>query len=77
MKYLLLIPASILTLLLIAVVRALLTPGKRSEYAPPEADGRALMLAGKLSKMISCDTTSHANMHEPEKFHSPSAGTTS
>lgn len=68
MKYLLLIPASILTLLLIAVVRALLTPGKRSEYAPPEADGRALMLAGKLSKMISCDTTSHANMHEPEKF---------
>ena len=68
MKYLLLIPALLVLLLLIAVVRTLLMPSKRSDYAAPEADARAMLLAQKLSKMIQYDTTSHANVHEEEKF---------
>ncbi len=68
MKYLLLIPALLVLLLLIAVVRTLLMPNKRSDYAAPEADDKALLLAQKLSKMIQYDTTSHANVHEEEKF---------
>ena len=68
MKYLLLIPALLVLLLLIAVVRTLLMPNKRSDYAAPEADDKALILAQKLSKMIRYDTTSHANVHEEEKF---------
>lgn len=68
MKYLLLIPALLVLLLLIAVVRTLLMPNKRSDYAAPEADSRAMLLAQKLSKMIQYDTTSHANVHEEEKF---------
>ena len=64
MKYLLLIPALLVLLLLIAVVRTLLMPNKRSDYAAPEADASAQ----KLSKMIQYDTTSHANVHEEEKF---------
>ena len=68
MKYLLLIPALMVLLLLIAVVRTLLMPNKRSDYAAPEADARAMLLAQKLSKMIQYDTTSHANVHEEEKF---------
>lgn len=59
MKYLLLIPALLVLLLLIAVVRTLLMPNKRSDYAAPEADARAMLLAQKLSKMIQYDTTSH------------------
>ena len=68
MKYLLLIPALLVLLLLIAVVRTLLMPNKRSDYAAPEADDKALLLAQKLSKMIRYDTTSHANVHEEGKF---------
>ena len=68
MKYLLLIPALLVLLLLIAVVRTLLMPNKRSDYAAPEADAMAMLLAQKLSKMIQYDTTSHANVHEEEKF---------
>lgn len=68
MKYLMLIPALLVLLLLIAVVRTLLMPNKRSDYAAPEADARAMLLAQKLSKMIQYDTTSHANVHEEEKF---------
>ena len=68
MKYLLLIPALLVLLLLIAVVRTLFMPNKRSDYAAPEADDKAMLLAQKLSKMIQYDTTSHANVHEEEKF---------
>ncbi len=68
MKYLLLIPALLVQLLLIALVRTLLMPNKRSDYAAPEADDKAMLLAQKLSKMIQYDTTSHANVHEEEKF---------
>ena len=68
MKYLLLIPALLVLLLLIALVRTLLMPNKRSDYAAPEADDKAMLLAQKLSKMIRYDTTSQANVHEEEKF---------
>ena len=68
MKYLLLIPALLVLLLLIALVRTLLMPNKRSDYAAPEADDKAMLLAQKLSEMIQYDTTSHANVHEEEKF---------
>ena len=68
MKYLLLIPALLVLLLLIALVRTLLMPNKRSDYAAPEADDKAMLLTQKLSKMIQYDTTSHANVHEEEKF---------
>ena len=68
MKYLLLIPALLVLLLLIALVRTLLMPNKRSDYAAPEADAKAMLLAQKLSKMIQYNTTSHANVHEEEKF---------
>ena len=68
MKYLLLIPALLVLLLLIALVRTLLMPNKRSDYAAPEADDKAMLLAQKLSKMIQYDTASHANVHEEEKF---------
>ena len=68
MKYLLLIPALLVLLLLVALVRTLLMPNKRSDYAAPEADDKAMLLAQKLSKMIQYDTTSHANVHEEEKF---------
>ena len=68
MKYLLLISALLVLLLLIALVRTLLMPNKRSDYAAPAADDNAMLLAQKLSKMIQYDTTSHANVHEEEKF---------
>ena len=35
--------------------------------APP-ADDRAMEYAGKLSKMVAYDTTSHANVHDRERF---------
>lgn len=68
MKYLLLIPAAIIVLLLIALVRTLLTPGKTSDYAAPADDDRSLMLAHKLAEMVRCDTTSYKNMKEQDKF---------
>ncbi len=48
----------VLALVLIAVVRTLLTPAKKSEYAPPPADGEAMALAEKLAKMVRCRTVS-------------------
>ena len=68
MKWLLLIPGVILGLLLIALVRTLLMPGKKAEYTPQESEEESLRLAEKLSKMVQYDTTSHAGMPEPEKF---------
>lgn len=51
-----------------AVVRACMIPQKISSYTAPEADDYTNELAEKLSKMIQCDTTSHANVYEEEKF---------
>mgnify|MGYP000072070426 FL=1 len=68
MKYLLSIPAVIVLLLLIAVVRTLLMPKKKSDYKANEDEKESLRLAEKLSTMIKYDTTSHANIHEVDKF---------
>lgn len=68
MKWLLLIPAALIAALLIAVVRTLCMPRKTSDYRAPAEDDYARALADKLSTMIRCDTTSHANVHEEEKF---------
>lgn len=68
MKYLLIIPAVIVLLLLIAVVRTLLMPKKKSDYKANEDEKESLRLAEKLSTMIKYDTTSHANIHEVDKF---------
>ncbi len=50
-----------------AVVHTALTRKKVSEYVPAP-DDRAMGYAQKLSAMVQCDTTSHANVAEPEKF---------
>lgn len=67
-KYLLIIPAVLVLLLVIALLRTLLTPKKTSAYKPNEDEKEALRLAEKLSEMVKCDTTSHANVAEVEKF---------
>ena len=51
-----------------AVAHAALTPRKTSAYQPQPDPNRAMAYAEKLSAMIRCDTTSHANVREPEKF---------
>ena len=51
-----------------AVAHAALTPRKTSDYQPQPDPDRAMAYAEKLSAMIRCDTTSHANVCEPEKF---------
>ncbi len=58
----------LLALVLIAVVRTLLMPKKVSTYAAPPADSRAMEYAQKLSKMVAYDTTSHAGVHDRERF---------
>ena len=58
----------ILVLLLVALIKTLMTPGKKSEYAAPKADERALDYAHKLSEMVKYDTTSHDGVHDVEKF---------
>lgn len=51
-----------------ALLRTLLTPPKRSGYVPAPPADREQACAEKLSRMIQCDTTSHANVAEPERF---------
>lgn len=58
----------LLDLLVIAVIKTLLTPSKKSTYMPNENEEESLKLAEKLSKMIQYDTTSHANIPEVSKF---------
>ena len=58
----------IILLLLIAIVRTLLMPKKTSDYKPDAEEKEALRLAEKLSKMVQCDTTSHAGETEVEKY---------
>lgn len=62
------LPAAALALPAAAVARTVLTPSKRSEYTAPEAGDYALELAGKLSKMVQCETVSYANTPAGEKF---------
>lgn len=68
MDTLLILLGIIVLLLLTAFIHTLLIPSKTSAYQAPEADPRAKELAKKLSLMIQCDTTSHANVYEEEKF---------
>ena len=68
MKYLLIIPGLIILLLLIALVRTLAMPHKKSNYKANEDEKESMRLAEKLSEMIKYDTTSHANVPEAEKF---------
>ena len=58
----------LLDLLVIAVIKTLLAPSKKSTYMPNENEEESLKLAAKLSKMIQYDTTSHANIPEVSKF---------
>ena len=58
----------LLGLLVIAVIKTLLTPSKKSTYMPNENEEESLKLAAKLSKMIQYDTTSYANVPEASKF---------
>lgn len=58
----------IILLLLIAIIRTLLMPDKTSDYQPEADEKEALRLAEKLSRMVQCDTTSHAGAAEVEKY---------
>ena len=64
-RYLALIPAAVAG---VAVARTALMPKKKADYVPAPAEDRSLAYAEKLSAMVQCDTTSHANIREPEKF---------
>ena len=64
-RYLALIPAAVAG---VAVARTALMPKKKADYVPAPAEERSLAYAEKLSAMVQCDTTSHANIREPEKF---------
>lgn len=68
MKYLLIIPGLIILLLLIALVKTLAMPHKKSDYKANEDESESMRLAEKLSEMIKYDTTSHANVSEVDKF---------
>lgn len=54
---------------LIAVIRTLLTPTKRSEYKAPPADERAMLLADKLAKMVRCRTVSYPGQTDRATFY--------
>lgn len=58
----------VVLLLLIALIRTLLTPGKKSTYVANEPEEVSLPLADKLSKMVQVDTTSYAGQNEPERW---------
>ena len=57
-----------LILLLAAVVRTLLIPGKRSTYEPNPDPERAEAYAKKLSAMVRCETVSVPGEDQREKF---------
>ncbi len=59
---------ALLALLLIAVIRTALMPKKVSTYVAPPIDDRAMDYGEKLSKMVAYDTTSHAGLHDRERF---------
>ena len=58
----------LLVLLLAAVIRTLLIPGKRSVYQPDPDPERAMDYARKLSAMIRCETVSVPGEDRREKF---------
>ena len=58
----------LLLLLLAALVRTFLTPGKKSTYTAPDGEEASRPLAEKLARMVRCDTTSFEGQKEPERF---------
>ena len=58
----------LIALLLIAVVRTLLLPSKKSAYVPSPDPDRAMALAKKLSRMVQYDTVSVPDTDQREKF---------
>ena len=58
----------ILLLLLAAVIRTLLLPGKKSGYRPDPDPARAEEYAKKLSAMVRCETVSVPGEEQREKF---------
>lgn len=57
-----------LALLLAAVIRTLLTPGRKSTYTPAPDPERAMGYARKLSAMVRCETVSVPGEDLREKF---------
>ena len=55
-------------LVLIAVIKTLLTPAKRSEWKPRVQPDREAEYAGKLSRMVQYETVSLPNVDQREKF---------
>lgn len=58
----------VLVLLLIAVLRTLLMPRKKSDYQPQPEESRAVEYAQKLSAMIRYETVSNPDDAQIEKF---------
>ena len=58
----------LLLLLLAAVIRTLLIPGKKSDYRPDPDPARAEAYAKKLSAMVRCETVSVPGEDQREKF---------
>ena len=58
----------LIVLLLVAVVRTLLLPSKKSTYVPNPDPERAIALAKKLSRMVQYDTVSVPDTDQREKF---------
>ena len=58
----------LLLLMLAAVIRTLLIPGKKSDYVPEPDPERAEEYAKKLSVMVRCDTVSIPGDDQREKF---------
>ena len=58
----------ILALLIIALIRTLLIPSKKSTYVPNPDPARAEEYARKLSRMVQCETVSVPETNQREKF---------
>ena len=58
----------LLALVLVAVVRTLLTPAKKSTYTAPPVDDAAMALAEKLAKMVRCQTVSYPDQTDLAPF---------
>ena len=58
----------LIALLLVAMIRTLLLPSKKSTYVPHPDPDRAMELAKKLSRMVRFDTVSVPNTDQREKF---------
>ena len=60
--------ALLLFLILVSLVRTLLIPSRKSAYVPRPDPERAEQYAGKLSRMIRCETVSVPGEEQREKF---------